>query len=238
MKTKSEQKNVNDPIRVAERGNALIYVLIVIVLFAALSFTLMRQGDDSQSSGLSDEKAELYATQIISYAAQARSAVQQMLFTASTKVSELDFTTPNEANFDTGALIHKIYHPQGGGLTAATLHAPAISQTTTDPQADWYFGEFNNVDWSKTAANDVILVAYQIAPKVCGLINKKVNGTTTIPTITAPIRNVMIDAAHHSGANVAFTTDTGEICSECRNMASLCVQEGGIYAFYTIIADQ
>ena len=95
-----------DHVRAGERGNALVYVLIAIALFAALSFTLGRQTDTSEAGALSEQKAELYATQLISYAAQVRSAVDQMLFTAASDIDDLDFAAPTVAVVDTGSLIH------------------------------------------------------------------------------------------------------------------------------------
>lgn len=224
--------------RRAERGNALIYVLIAIALFAALSFTLSRQTDTSEAGTLSREKAELYATQLITYSAQAKSALDQMLFTAATHIDDLNFTAPTDAGFDTGVPIHKIYHPKGGGLLPGKLPVEAIAQVTNDPEPGWYIGRFNNVEWTASANQDVILLAYQIDPTVCGLINEKINGSSAIPTLTTPIRNVMIDDALHGGTNVDLTTDGGDICPDCANIGALCVQEGGIYAFYTLLADQ
>ena len=248
MKTKREQIFMD---RVQERGNALIYVLIAIALFAALSFTLSRQTDTSEAGTLSQEKAELYATQLISYAAQARSAIDQMLFTAASDIDQLDFTAPTDAGFDTGTLIHKVYHPQGGGLLPGKIPTEAITQVTNDPEPGWYLGRFNNVEWTALAQGntagpggaeapweEVILIAYQINETVCGLINKKINGSTAIPTMTSSIRNTLIDDSLHGGTNVELTTDAPDICPDCANIGSLCVQEGGIYGFYTLLADQ
>lgn len=247
MKTKSEQKNTKWR---SEAGNALIYVLIAIALFAALGFTLSRQTDTGEAGSLSNEKAELYATQLISYAAQARQVVDQMVFTSATDPSEIDFTQPTDVTFDTGTLIHKIYHPQGGGLNPGTIPPAIIHQVTNDPAPGWYLGRFNNVDWTPLAAGntagaggaeapyeEVILTAFQISEQACGLINKKITGTNTIPSASAPLRTILIDEALHSGTNVEFTTDAG-ICPACENAASLCIEEGGIYAFYSILADQ
>ncbi len=221
-----------------ESGNALIYVLIAIALFAALSFTLGRQTDTSEAGTVSDEKAELYATQLISYAAQARSSVDQMLFTAASDIDDLNFIAPTDAAFDTAPNIHKVHHPQGGGLNPGTIPAEIVTQVTADPEPGWYLGRFNNVEWTASASDEVILVAYQINEKVCGLINKKINGLITIPTMTDSLRNTLIDGTLHGGTNVELTTDGGDICPDCENMGSLCVQEGGIFGFYTIIADQ
>ena len=224
--------------RASEAGNALIYVLIAIALFGALSFTLGRQTDTSEANAVTDERVELYASQLISYSAQAKSAVDQMLFTAATQINDLDFTAPTDAGFDTGTVIHRVYHPQGGGLTPGRLSEDITNQVTADPAPGWYMGRFNNVEWTASTADDVILVAYQISQAACEKINQKVTGTTAIPSITAEIRNVLIDAADHTGANVELTTDLGDICPDCENRASLCVENGGIYGYYTIIADQ
>lgn len=224
-----------------ESGNALIYVLIAIALFAALSMTLGRQTDTSEVSVLSDEKAELHATQMIAYAAQAKSAIDQMMF-GGTKVDDLVFTLPTDPAFETEppANYLKVHHPVGGGLVPATLAAEALGGSSGSPPPGWYLGRFNNVDWTKSASDDVVLLAYQIQKKICERINLKITGSTAIPTMTTAIKQVFIDDALplHGGANVELTTDTGEICPDCRNRASLCVQEGGLYGFYAIIADQ
>ena len=82
-------------------------------------------------------------------------------------------------------------------------------------------------------------MAYQITEGVCNLINQKINaGFATPPSMTVSIRNTLIDQSLHGGTNTELTTDGGDICPDCANLGSLCVQEGGIYAFYTVIADQ
>ncbi len=224
-----------------EKGNALIYVLIAIALFAALSMTLGRQTDTSEAGSLSDEKAEIYATQLVNYAGQAKSAVDQLIFTG-TKIEDIDFTLPAEGSFGNPPAGNKIYHPAGGGLSPGILNPEAVSQTDTNPPAGWYMGRFNNVEWTKTTATDVILVAYQINKKICEKINEKITNSTAIPELADRISATMINASLHSYGNVDFTTKTGTvnvICPECDNKASLCVQSHHeeIYGFYTILAD-
>ena len=235
---------INRLSRKAERGNALVYVLIAIALFAALSFTLSRQTDTGEAGEMPDDRAELYATQLVAYAVQTKSVVDQMLFTG-TQIDNLDFMLPTDAGFNAGTQTDKsqrVYHPEGGGLNPATLPSDAIDQIITDPPAGWYMGRFNNVEWSPTAADDVILTAFQINKKICEKINMKVNGTTAIPVLTAPLREVMISATSHTGANADLTTDPAgtPVCGSCHKVSSLCVQNQGsaAYGFYTIIADQ
>jgi hypothetical protein len=222
-----------------ERGNALVYVLIAIALFAALSFTLGRQKDENAGAGLSEDRAELYATQIIAYTAQSKSVIDQMLMSGS-HINDLIFTLPTDATFSTGSPIHKVYHPEGGGLNPATLPAEAVASGITDPVPGWYLGRFNNIEWTG-AGNDVVLVAYGLKGPVCEKLNESTGGGSPPPSMGDTIRNVMIDDSIHGGTNVAlWTTDPAgtPICGDCHKRSSLCVQQGGIYAFYTIVADQ
>ncbi|MBX2833942.1 MAG: hypothetical protein KTR28_03120 [Micavibrio sp.] len=232
MKTNQEQIKG----RPQEKGSALIYILIAIALFAALSFTLSRSNDGNEASTLSEEKSDIYATQVIATSAQIKSVIDQMLFTG-TQVSELDFEYPPT---ETGVLMNKVHHSLGGGLIHPTLPPEAVSGTGSDPDPGWYIGRFNNVDWTPLVAEDVILVAYQIDEQICNLINEKIDASITdAPLMTDTIPNVMIDEAEHSGTNVELTTGTGNICVACENMASLCVEDSdGNFGFYTVIAEQ
>jgi hypothetical protein len=224
--------------RQKESGNALIYVLIAIALFAALSMTLGRQTDTSESEAIDDGKAELLATQLINYAAQAKSVVDQMDFLGNADtIGNLDFTLPTGAGFNTAPHLDKVYHPEGGGLNPASLPAQATYEIATDPPAGWYLGRFNNVEWTANAGDDVILVAYQIKQEVCEKINEKVTGNSTIPALTVNMRHMFIDDSLHSGTNADFTTTE---CAACDSYFSLCVSNNSntAWSFYSIVADQ
>ena len=132
METKKEHYS-------GQRGNVLVYVLIAIVLFAALSFTLSRQTDTGEAGILSEEQAEIYANQIISYSAQAKSAIDQMLFSGM-DVDELDFTDPSAAGFNTGTQsdrIKRVFHPEGGGLNKGRLSDDMTTSAISDPNPGW-----------------------------------------------------------------------------------------------------
>lgn len=226
-----------------QRGNALIYVLIAIALFAGLSFVLARQSDTSESSSLTEERAEIAASQILSYASQAKQALDQMLFTGA-RIDDLDFILPSDAAFNTPPTIYKVHHPGGGGLTRGNIPQEAMGSTVTTPPAGWYMGRFNNVEWTPTSASDIILTAYSLDRLVCERINEKITGNTTIPQLTDSIKETMIDDAtpgYGGGANTDLTTDAaGDICPACHNLVSLCVQNqaGDVYGFYSVLVDR
>lgn len=265
METKSEHlisKTSGQQGRKRERGNALIYVLIAIALFAALSFTLGRQTDSGEAGSLDDDRAEIFASQLISYASQAKNVIDQMDFQG-IDISKVDFTLPSDTTFNSGTTIYKIYHPDGGGLNLGTLSPTNTdsSNITTpgDPPAGWYMGRFNDVEWSALdsgagAGNyeDIILVAYGINGSVCRVINNKIDPSLSPnpPLMTDSAKEVFIErqipfsggtqTRYTTGANVDLTTQGGgDICTACDEQASLCVQDSdGVYAFYSVLADR
>ena len=216
----------------SEQGNALIYVLIAIVLFAALGFTLARHTSNSDISELEEAHADIHALEIISYASQAKSIVDQMIFSGS-NLNNINLTLPSEAGFSTAPYVHKVYHPQGGGLTPANLPANAINEISSPPAAGWHMGQVNSVGWTGSTATDVILTAHQITKLTCEALNKKITGSKTIPALTGNLDDYLVDSA----------TDlelTNVVCAACEGYMSLCVSNAGVttYSFYNVLADR
>ncbi len=215
-----------------EKGNVLIYVLIAIALFAGLSFTLSRQNSGSNTNELDDAKSEFYATQLISYAAQVQSVIDQMIISGS-NLDDLDFTLPGQASFSTPPFTHKVYHPQGGGLTPARLRKGTIHQISSTIPAGWYLGLFNNIEWSNTASTDAILTAYQIDKQICEKINMKITGNSVIPALSGDMSSYLIDSSSNSDLNISD-------CTACEGYITLCVSNDIVqaYSFYTVVADR
>lgn len=226
-----------------QSGNATIYVLIVVALFAALAFTVSRQNDSSESSGLSAERADILAAQILAYPYQVKQAIDMMGMTGA-DMSDLDFTQPGQTDFETDPYTDKVYHPGGGGLNPATLPKDAVAQSSDDPAAGWYLGMFNNFLWSQSAENDVMLVAYQLRREVCERINMKITGKPDIPILSSSIPAALIDKDNPPGitvhtANNALVFDL-TTCADCEEKPSMCVGDtsGTRYGFYTLIINR
>ena len=220
-----------------QSGNAMIYVLVIVALFAALSFVLARHSGTAETGELSSQKIEIDAANILQTAAQMKQALDQMNFSGSS-IASLDFTTPDdEPAFSAGSKTHKFFHPAGGNAGVPRLPEADITQVTADPPAGWYIGRFNNTEWTGLPVNDVMLTAFQITKPLCQEINKKLTGSTAIPVATVSLRNVLIAASHHTGANADFTVAA---CGACDGLLSLCVEDPGnnLWAFYSILAPQ
>mgnify|MGYP001055803693 CR=1 FL=1 len=215
-----------------ERGNVFVYVLIAVVLFAALTFILAKQEDEKEITTLSPERAKLLATQLITTATQVKSALDQMVF-AGTDPSEFDFAQPG--SFGAAPHFDKVFHPQGGGVTLPPFPEEVTGQSTADPGNGWYLGRFNNFEWTVTAANDVVLTAYGINQQVCQELNRILVGNTTIPAFTDETRKFLVDDAGHGYTNADLTI---AVCAGCESQASLCVQNNlnDTYSFYNLVA--
>lgn len=216
-----------------QKGNALIYVLIAIALFAALGFTLNRQTKGSNTSEINAAELEFQAAQLISYAAQTKSAIDQMMITG-TSIAQLDFTKPGDAGFDTAPHIHKVFHPEGGGLQPVNLDRDVINQVESTAPG-WYLENIINVEWTRSGATDVILTAYQINEPLCRVLNEKITGNSQISDLEIP--NDLSDFFADTSSNQDFTLST---CGDCENSLSLCVANEGFssYAFYTVIVNR
>ena len=217
-----------------ESGSALIYVIIAVALFGALTLTLSRQSQTGEVGTMRAEDVELAASRILTTAAQVESAVKQMTFSGST-IADLDFSLPGQAGFNAGSSVHKVFHPAGGGLSLPQLDDKAKAQISTDPPSAWYLGRFNNVEWTDSIGTDVVLVAHQISQSVCANLNEKLTGSAAIPALSgATLRDILISDSFHGGSNADFDSAN---CGACNNQPAMCVSDTGVtaYSFYSII---
>lgn len=228
-----------------DSGNAMIYVLIVVALFAALSFVLSRNSGTDEQQTLSAEKINIYASQIIQVSNQFKQGVDQVLYAndamgtpTQTPMDLLNFCLPGEVCFTSAPLYNNIFHPEGGGMIRPVLQADSVNEVSNDPAPGWYVGRFNNVEWTDSAADDVILAAHQIREDVCARINELLTGSPAIPQLTVEINKVLIDATRHAnGPNADLDTTN---CAACDGRVALCVKNaaGTIWSYYNVIEQQ
>jgi hypothetical protein len=224
---------------VGERGNALIYVLIVIALFAGLTFVLARQRGDGEAGTVTTEAVNIDATHIMTAAAQLKLGVDQMMYSGS-KIDDLGFCRPGEVCFSSALNIHQVFQPEGGGLTMPDIPARAVKQVDTNPLPGWYMGAFNNVEWTESAGFDVILVAHQISRPVCARIDELLTGVkpAVIPAVSVPLARALIDASKHTLTPNVDLDKT--ICPGCDGKTALCVSDSGatMFSYYSVIGQR
>ncbi len=224
-----------------QSGNAMIYVLIVVALFGALTFVLSRQTDTDESNTLAPDRVAVLTGQIINYPFTVKQVLDMMESTGS-DADELVFTLPTDAGFNDPVLannVHKVYHQAGGGLNPTQIPPEAVGEGTGLPAAGWYLGRFNNFEWSNDPAkNEVVLAAYNIRQEICAAINQKLLNDPTIPATSNP-RQYFVEGVHWGGG----TNATLEIadCPECEDHLQMCVSDGGspaTYVYYSLMINQ
>lgn len=210
------------------RGNAMIYVLIAIALFGFLTVTMSRQNNQSDGQDISDENVTFYASELMQYSASAQNVIELMLSTGS-EMSDLSFLKPASGGFNTAPHMHKVYHPQGGGLTYERFFSSSIVDSGASPYG-WRIRNDVDVEWTPSTNDDVVLTALGIKSSVCRALNKIITGNETIPTLSSTLESFF-----ESGGSATFTTTH---CAACDGYPSLCVEDngGGEYGFYNIIA--
>ena len=218
---KSEQKKNAGR---SECGNAMIYILIALALFGALTVVLGRMNAQSDGANLDDEMAELRSMELITYISSAQKVTDEMMMTG-TDVGSIDTVIPTGASYNTAPHYNKLFHPQGGGL----LYQPDFAEDIrTDAAAGWYVQSNTNVEWTLSTADDLIISALHIAAGVCTSLNAKL-GISTVPVLD----NTLAHFFDPDGANADLMATN---CANCDGFIALCVEDStGEFGYYTIL---
>ncbi|MCC6598070.1 MAG: hypothetical protein IT559_04715 [Alphaproteobacteria bacterium] len=180
-----------------ERGNALWFILIGVVLIGALTMILSRGGSNVEQSG-NVEQLRVKSSQLLRYGKSVQIAIEQMKLRG---VSENDIsfengspaTNVNAKCTNTGC---KIFDAGGGGLTYRNFES--LNDATP-----WIFTGANNVGTTAgpigtTAAgsgNDLVMLLPNTNQALCLQINRDLNvGTAgTIPVDSTGIATTAFD---------------------------------------------
>lgn len=223
--------------RAHQSGNIMVYILLAIALFGALTLVLSRQNAQSDGQDLSDEQLAFQVNELLQYSAAARTAVDTILLAGST-IDDIVFTKPNEAGYENTNTIHNIYHPSGGGLIPAAANPSIFTGSPMPaPEAGWYIGRFNQVEGTPSTQEDIIATAFGLSESVCKALNKELIGDETIPSLGVDIRPYLLDTALHGAGNADLTEIA---CADCYDRPALCVRNGAnhTWAFYSVIGVQ
>lgn len=224
----------SSPEKRKKSGNALVYVLLALALLGALTMLLSEQGGHDEDLGY--ERTKLSTARVTATAASAKQVVDQMMMSGTTFVN-LDYTKPGETGFDDTPYIHKIYHPDGGGLNYSPPAVPPFDGETDVYGNGWYFATVD-VEWTPSSTEDLVLTAYMIDEQICKQLNRDITGDETIPVLTTgSLVEIFLPFPLWSG--VANTPLTKIVCPECEGYPALCVSDGGgtpKYGYYNIIA--
>jgi len=160
--------------REAEQGNVFLIILMGIILFAALSFSISRGMRSDNTSNLSNQEAALAAGDLVAHAQKIERAVNKM---RSKGVSENDisfennivgtYTNPNCADDSC-----KVFHPGGGRISFRSAN-DFISSLTTNFEFNGSnrFATFGCETQTLQCSELVLYLNMNETPEVCLKIN-------------------------------------------------------------------
>lgn len=174
----------------SEKGSALFYILIAVVLFAALSYAvanMMRGGDPAT---LSKETAKAAASEVLDYASAVRRAVRSLQINGydDTEISFENDVVTGYTNANCSEDGCKVFHPDGGAVIFKTPSATMLDSSFSSDSlyGAWRFiGQSVEVDGVGTDGNgtdsyDIMMVLPFIRRDICLEINKRLLGQDKI----------------------------------------------------------
>lgn len=170
-----------------QSGNALLFVLLGIVLFGALSYALSQAGNSRDS--IDTEKAEIAATELIDYAMAVRNTYRRLKTVGRYEQVQLSFNGENTAGTCYSGGTSYTCRSIGLFSPEANLFAPDIEPYMVSPPND------HEISWisTRTLVNgtdvgtsqpDIIMTFRYLDPEICKAINFNLHQDETIPGYT------------------------------------------------------
>ncbi len=215
---------VSSNVKSNQSGSAIFYILIAVVLFAALGFAFS-QSMNSTASNLTKEEARVYAQDILSYANRLSRGVQRVQARGGCSENDISFYLPT--NTSLAAYAHsvevddrcKVFHEDGGAITWLT--APE----GVNDGSDWIFTGSNrvqNIGLTTTPnGNDLVALLPFLDQNICIEINKLLNieNTNGAPPVEATDIGDTRFVGNYTSANNITTT-----ANEISGKSSGCVE--------------
>lgn len=168
-------------IRHHQSGNAMVYILIAVLLFAALAYTFLKSGQTGQGS-LSKEQSKIAAGQILSFANNVEKAVEklrqrgcsenQISFVGATTYAPGNYTYSNaNAPSDNSC---DVFNANGGGVIDVDMRPYMTAEASRDMGQTLYTGSnsVSSVDLDPASPQkDLLMIVSDLDPNVCTAIN-------------------------------------------------------------------
>ena len=223
------QQNKN---RQSEAGNVFLFILLGIVLFAALSFTVARGFRGNTTDKMTDRKADLAATEMINYAQRTERAVSRVRRKGCSE-NEISFENPSDPAYTFATRDEcKIFNRSGGGLT---LTEPPQNAGGSGASLVWRFSGAQNIAGSMTAGGD-LAVYISINRQTCIAINDRLGIT---PAAETPVDASAVTFAKFVGTFASGNPPNNEDASIQEELTGCVNLTGsGAYIFYSTLLDR
>ena len=217
--------------RVSERGNAFFIILIGVVLFAALSFTIARGMRSEGTNNLTKRQADLAATDIIAYGQRLERGISQL---RRKNISENDISF---ANTQVAGYAHATPQPDSSKLFH--LSGGAVSWKSPPPKAsdgsDWHFtgstciagvGTGSTGCSSDTTSNEELLaILPNLTENVCNALNSRLGISSTPTDAGSGYSTTKFTGSYADGTEIIPGTSYG----------AACFKNGSAFHYYVVL---
>jgi len=244
-----------------QSGNVLFLVLIGIAMFAALSYTVANMMNSGDATYVTEEKANLYAGEILDYARKVRETVQYLKISNDCDDTEISFENNvvsgyTNANAPSDKSCH-VFDSDGGGLQYLTpdekwldtaLSAEDLYGVTHFPEGNCVKGvasEDTGADQvhgfcdASTDYVDMLHSVLYLNKQVCEAINRQLHGSSNVFFD----RNHSIGEKKWDGAINTLGLEIADTAGEIEGQMAMCIQSGtpnffpepNSYHFYQVL---
>lgn len=166
-----------------EAGNALIFILIAVVLFGALTFTVSRGFQSETSTNMSDREYAVHAADILSYTQKIERTVNRMRQKGCSE-NEINFSYNGTSAYDFSTRNKcKVFGSSGGSLEWQSPF-PGVNDGT-----EWLItgstcvedleNGGSSCDSDSTSNEELIMILPNVTTGICTALNDKLSITST-----------------------------------------------------------
>lgn len=192
-----------------ESGNVLFFILIGVVLFAALSYTVSNMMRGGSAETIQAERAKVLAGEIIDYTRSLRQGIQTLRISNGCADNEISFQNAVVAGYTNGTnAACQIFNASGGDVHYVPPNKEALDIITPAPilYGEWYFTAGVCVQGVGTPAagcsvegREIVAILPYVNLKTCQVLNE-------ILGVTAAGANPPVEHANAwATTNVKFT---------------------------------
>lgn len=237
----------------SQRGSAIIMIFIAVGLFGLLAYAFM-QGSRSNVSWLSTEEASSYATNIIGYSGDVRTAVARLRARGCADIqmnfenpyyATVDYANPNSPTDESC----NIFSTKGGGLKFDMSHKAMIEAAAEDlGWPPFWFGSGDVIpglgtDCAAASCAELIMSSWGVNKNVCIAINNKLGITNPGGD---PPNDEMINWPLFKGTYMYTGPSIASIATQLTGKKSACIKAascaptitGGCYVYYLSLIER
>jgi len=160
--------------RSSETGSAIFYVLIAVMLLAALSFAVSSSVRSGGTGDITDSQAKLLASDVLSYMNTVSTAVSQLRLRGCSD-TEVSFENPAVAGYTNGNApgdnTCHVFEPAGGGVTWTDPPAGSIGSAGQWKITGSHHISLIGCDATNSSCSELLLVLEDVNDNVCIKIN-------------------------------------------------------------------